>query len=58
MDAGPRRRHPADVTFPRSAFAGATTVFVVFGATASLYGPLLISFAHRFHVSLPAAARC
>jgi fucose permease len=44
-----------DVAFTRVAFAGATTIFVVFGTTTSLYGPLLVTFAHRFHVSLPAA---
>ncbi len=37
------------------AFAGATGMFIVFGAVASLYGPLLDTFAHRFGISLPAA---
>ncbi|MDE3065243.1 MAG: MFS transporter [Acidobacteriota bacterium] len=46
---------PAEVFFPPLAFASATTVFVLFGATASLYGPLLLSFSHRFHLSLPSA---
>ncbi|HEV2428072.1 MAG TPA: MFS transporter, partial [Acidimicrobiales bacterium] len=44
-----------DVAFTRSAFAGATATFVVVGATASLYGPLLDTFARHFGVSLPAA---
>ena len=44
-----------EVKFTTAAFAGATTIFLVFGATASLYGPLLVTFAHHFHVSLPAA---
>jgi fucose permease len=45
----------AEVTFRPFAFAGATTTFVLFGAMASLYGPLLLSFSHKFHVSLPTA---
>lgn len=44
-----------EVTFQSFAFASATTVFVLFGTTAALYGPLLISFSHRFNVSLPVA---
>ncbi|MGH9020276.1 MAG: MFS transporter [Acidimicrobiales bacterium] len=44
-----------EVAFNRVAFACASTVFVVFGATASLYGPLLLTFSHRFHLSLPTA---
>ena len=44
-----------EVAFTRAAFAGATTIFVVCGTTASLYGPLLVTFAHHFRVSLPAA---
>ena len=51
----PDKRAAQDVAFTRTAFAGATTIFVVFGTTASLYGPLLVTFAHRFSVSLPAA---
>ncbi len=46
---------PADVVFPPFAFAAATTAFVVIGSVASLYGPLLDSFARRFHLSLPTA---
>jgi FHS family glucose/mannose:H+ symporter-like MFS transporter len=44
-----------EVAFTRAAFAGATTIFLVCGTTASLYGPLLVTFAHHFRVSLPAA---
>jgi fucose permease len=51
----PDERAAHDVAFTRAAFAGATTIFVVFGTTTSLYGPLLLTFAHRFHVSLPTA---
>jgi len=52
---GPREEAPADVVFPSLAFANATTTLLLFGALASLLGPLLISFSHRFHISLPAA---
>jgi len=45
----------AAVTFGAVAFADATATFVLFGATSSVFGPLLISFSHRFHLSLPAA---
>ena len=45
----------ADVVFTPTAFAGAGAMFVVFGAVASLYGPLLVTWAHRFDVSLPTA---
>jgi len=51
----PEGRAAPDVAFTRAAFAGATAIFVVFGATTSLYGPLLVTFAHHFRVSLPAA---
>lgn len=44
-----------EVHFRPSALAGATSSFVLNGATASLYGPLLIGFSHKFHLSLPAA---
>ena len=44
-----------EVSFRRVAFGGATTIFILIGATSSLYGPLLISFSHRFHLSLPTA---
>lgn len=44
-----------DVTFGPVAFANATITFVLFGAASSLYGPLLISFAHHYQLSLPAA---
>ena len=45
----------ADVTFRPLAMASATTVLVVFGTLSSLFGPLLVTFAQRFHISLPDA---
>ena len=42
-----------EVTFRPFAFANATATFLLIGATSSLYGPLLISFSHKFHISLP-----
>src|ERR1035437_482017 len=45
----------AEVSFRPFAFGGAAAIFVLTGATSSLYGPLLISFSHRFHLSLPTA---
>jgi fucose permease len=45
----------SEVSFRPAAFAGATTVFILLGATSSMYGPLLLSFSHRFHLSLPSA---
>jgi fucose permease len=44
-----------EVSFRPFAFASTTTTYVLIGATASLYGPLLISFSHRFNISLPEA---
>ena len=44
-----------EVTFRSFASASAATIFVLFGVTTSAYGPLLISFSHHFHVSLPVA---
>jgi fucose permease len=44
-----------EVYFRPSALAGATSSFVLMGAVASIYGPLLIAFSHRFHESVPAA---
>ena len=37
------------------AFASTTGIFILIGATSSLFGPLLVSFTHRFHLSLPSA---
>jgi FHS family glucose/mannose:H+ symporter-like MFS transporter len=37
------------------AFANMTAMFILIGAIASLYGPLLIRFSHKFQISLPAA---
>lgn len=45
----------SDVTFGSLGFANATATFLMFGATSSLFGPLLISFSHRFQLSLPTA---
>jgi fucose permease len=44
-----------EVSFRPFAFASSTTIFILIGATSSLYGPLLISFSHKFHISLPEA---
>ncbi|MGD0055363.1 MAG: MFS transporter [Acidimicrobiales bacterium] len=44
-----------EVSFRPFAFASTTATFLLIGATSSLYGPLLISFSHRFHISLPEA---
>ncbi len=44
-----------DVTFTSLAFANASATFLLFGATSSLFGPLLVSFSHHFHLSLPTA---
>ena len=48
-------RAPIQVYFRQSALAGATLSFVLMGAVASIFGPLLIAFSHRFHESVPAA---
>ena len=50
---GPARS--SDVTFGSVAFANAAATLILFGATSSLFGPLLISFSRRFHISLPTA---
>lgn len=44
-----------EVSFRPFALGGATATFALIGATSSLYGPLLVSFSHRFHLSLPTA---
>ncbi|MHB8379154.1 MAG: MFS transporter [Acidimicrobiales bacterium] len=44
-----------EVSFQPSAFASATGSFILMGAVTSLFGPLLVSFTHRFHLSLPSA---
>jgi fucose permease len=43
------------VAFKGFAFANMTTMMVLIGATASLYGPLLTTIAGRFHTSLAQA---
>lgn len=45
----------ADVTFRPLAMASATADLIVFGMLSSLFGPLLVTFAQRFHISLPDA---
>lgn len=45
----------SEAHFRPSALAAATATFVLTGATASLYGPLLLGFAHHFHLTVPAA---
>ena len=44
-----------EVSFQPIAFAGATGAFILIGAVSSMFGPLLESFTHRFHLSLPSA---
>ena len=44
-----------EVTLKGLAFSNITTMLLLDGATASLYGPLLSNIAQRFHVSLPQA---
>jgi FHS family glucose/mannose:H+ symporter-like MFS transporter len=44
-----------EVSFRPFAFASATGIFILMGAVTSLFGPLLESFRHHFHISLPAA---
>ena len=43
------------VSFQPLALANATGIFILIGATTSLFGPLLVSFTQRFHLSLPSA---
>jgi fucose permease len=44
-----------EVVIQPLAFANMTAMFILIGAIASLYGPLLIRFSHKFQISLPAA---
>ena len=44
-----------EVTFRPLAITSATIDLLVFGMITSLFGPLLVTLAHRFHLSLPAA---
>jgi fucose permease len=44
-----------EVTFRGLAFSNVISMFVLVGATASLYGPVLINIASKFHLSLPTA---
>ncbi len=43
-----------EVTFRPLAITSATVDLIVFGMISSLFGPLLVTLAHRFHLSLPA----
>jgi FHS family glucose/mannose:H+ symporter-like MFS transporter len=43
-----------EVTFRPLAITSATADLIVFGMISSLFGPLLVTLAHRFHLSLPA----
>jgi len=55
-DTSPSPNVPAtEVSFRPFAFASTTGVFILMGAVTSLFGPLLESFTHRFHLSLPSA---
>ncbi len=55
-ETSPISRTPAtEVFFRPSAFASTTGIFILMGAVTSLFGPLLVSFTHRFHLSLPSA---
>lgn len=44
-----------EVSYRPFAFASTTGIFILMGAVTSLFGPLLESFTHRFHISLPTA---
>lgn len=56
FDNSPSPPVPAtEVSFSAFSFASATGVYILIGAVTSLFGPLLGSFAHRFHLSLPSA---
>jgi fucose permease len=48
-------RTPAPVSLSRLAFANFSSMMIVLGAVATLYGPLLVSLAHHFHISLAEA---
>jgi len=45
----------SEASFSRVAFANAATTYVIIGAMSSVYGPLVLSFSHRFHLSIPQA---
>jgi MFS transporter, FHS family, glucose/mannose:H+ symporter len=48
------RPRATEVTFLPLAITSATVDLLVFGTISSLFGPLLVTLAHRFHLSLPA----
>lgn len=55
-DPTPPSGAPAtEVSFRPFAFASTTGTVILMGAVTSLFGPLLETFTHRFHVSLPTA---
>ena len=51
----PTDRESTEVTFRPLAITSATVDLIVFGMISSLFGPLLVTLAHRFNLSLPAA---
>lgn len=53
--SSPLDSRSTEVTIKPFALASTTGVYVLMGAVTSLFGPLLESFTHRFHVSLPTA---
>jgi len=53
--APPTNASTTEVSFQSLSFASSTTIFVLMGAVTSLFGPLLLSFTHRFHLSLATA---
>jgi len=55
VDAPTPSTSGTEVAFQPFAFAGAVGISVLIGGTSSLFGPLLTSFAQRFHLSLPSA---
>jgi fucose permease len=53
--SSPSNAPATEVFFGPIAFASATGIFILMGAVTSLFGPLLESFTHHFHISLPTA---
>jgi len=51
----PPDRASTEVTFRPLALTSATVDLIVFGMISSLFGPLLVTLSHRFHLSLAAA---
>lgn len=55
MSEGPATAATTEVSFRPVALSGATATFILAGMTASVFGPLLVTLSHRFHLSLPTA---